>query len=69
MLVAAAGDRLDLLVLNAGTNSLDKDPDTLDLGRYQAVVGVNQHSVVHGLRAALPVMRGQASGSGLSTRR
>jgi NAD(P)-dependent dehydrogenase (short-subunit alcohol dehydrogenase family) len=55
--VAIAGDRLDLLVLNAGTNSVDKDPATLDLGRYQAVVGVNQHSVVYGLRAALPVMR------------
>lgn len=61
--VAIAGDRLDLLVLNAGTNSVDKDPATLDLGRYQAVVGVNQHSVVYGLRAALPVMRRNGGGS------
>ncbi|MEU9021208.1 SDR family NAD(P)-dependent oxidoreductase [Actinomadura sp. NPDC048394] len=61
--VAAAGDRLDVLVLNAGTNSADKDPATLDLGRYQAVVGVNQHSVVYGLRAALPVMRRNGGGS------
>jgi NAD(P)-dependent dehydrogenase (short-subunit alcohol dehydrogenase family) len=61
--VVAAGDRLDLLVLNAGANSVDKDPATLDLGRYQAVVGVNQHSVVYGLRAALPVMRRQGGGS------
>ncbi|WP_106396460.1 SDR family oxidoreductase [Actinocorallia populi] len=61
--VAAAGDRLDLLVLNAGTNSVDKDPATLDLDRYQAVVGVNQHSVVYGLRAALPVMRAGGGGS------
>ncbi|OHV45702.1 dehydrogenase [Parafrankia soli] len=62
-MVKTAGDRLDLLVLNAGTNSVDKDPATLDLDRYQAVVGVNQHSVVYGLRAALPVMRRQGSGS------
>lgn len=62
-MVAAAGDRLDLLVLNAGHNSVDKDPATMDLGRYQAVVGVNQHSVVYGLRAALPVMRRRGSGS------
>ncbi|GAA2169107.1 SDR family oxidoreductase [Actinomadura napierensis] len=61
--VGSAGGRLDLLVLNAGTNSADKDPGTLDLGRYQAVVGVNQHSVVYGLRAALPVMRGNGGGS------
>lgn len=61
--VAAAGERLDLLVLNAGTNSADKDPATLDLDRYQAVVGVNQHAVVWGLRAALPVMRRQGRGS------
>ena len=61
--VALAGDRVDLLVLNAGMNSVDKDPATLDLDRYQAVVGVNQHSVVYGLRAALPVMRRQGSGS------
>lgn len=62
-MVAATGGRLDLLVLNAGINSVDKDPATLDLDRYQAVVGVNQHSVVYGLRAGLPVMRAQGHGS------
>lgn len=61
--VAAAGERLALLVLNAGTNSVDKDPADLDLDRYHAVVGVNQHAVVWGLRAALPVMRRQGGGS------
>ncbi|MBE1533132.1 SDR family oxidoreductase [Actinomadura algeriensis] len=61
--VAAAGDRLDLLVLNAGTNCADKDPATLDLDRYAAVVGVNQHSVAYGLRAALPAMRRGGGGS------
>ncbi|WNM31928.1 SDR family oxidoreductase [Streptomyces sp. Li-HN-5-11] len=61
--VAAAGERLKLLALNAGTNSVDKDPAVLDLDRYQAVVGVNQHSVVYGLRAALPVMRRNGGGS------
>lgn len=62
-MVAVAGDRLDLLVLNAGHNSVDKDPATLDLDRYQAIVGVNQHSVVYGLRGALPVMRRHGGGS------
>jgi NAD(P)-dependent dehydrogenase (short-subunit alcohol dehydrogenase family) len=61
--VEAAGDRLDLLVLNAGMNSVDKDPATADLARYQALVGVNQHAVVWGLRAALPVMRRGGGGS------
>ncbi|GAA3389207.1 SDR family oxidoreductase [Cryptosporangium minutisporangium] len=61
--VAAAGAGLDRLVLNAGVNSVDKDPATLDLERYQAVVGVNQHSVVYGLRAALPVLRRAGGGS------
>ncbi|MFI5718596.1 SDR family oxidoreductase [Nocardia sp. NPDC051750] len=61
--VAAAGERVDLLVLNAGINSVDKDPADLDLDRYHAVVGVNQHAVVWGLRAALPVMRRQGGGS------
>ncbi|MEU1981185.1 SDR family oxidoreductase [Nocardia sp. NPDC019395] len=61
--IATAGERLDLLVLNAGINSVDKDPAELDLDRYHAVVGVNQHAVVWGLRAALPVMRRQGSGS------
>lgn len=62
-MVEAAGDRLGLLVLNAGHNCLDKDPATLDLDIYQAVVGVNQHSVVYGLRAALPVLRRGGGGS------
>ncbi|WP_024799345.1 SDR family oxidoreductase [Nocardia sp. BMG51109] len=61
--VAAAGDRLDLLVLNAGMNSADKDMATLDFEHYRAIVGVNQHAVVWGLRAALPVMRRQGGGS------
>ncbi|MEU4311836.1 SDR family oxidoreductase [Nocardia sp. NPDC024068] len=58
-----AGDELSLLVLNAGMNSSDKDPATLDLDRYRAVVGVNQHAVVWGLRAALPVLRTRGGGS------
>ncbi|QFG27065.1 SDR family oxidoreductase [Actinomadura sp. WMMB 499] len=61
--VAEAGDGLRLLVLNAGTNCADKDPATLDLDRYRAVVGVNQHSVTYGLRAALPVLRRGGGGS------
>lgn len=61
--VAAAEGRVDLLVLNAGMNSVDKDPAALDLDRYQAVVGVNQHAVVWGLRSVLPVMRRHGGGS------
>ncbi|MGC4963212.1 SDR family oxidoreductase [Gordonia sp. DT218] len=61
--VEVAGDHLDLLVLNAGMNSVDKDPASLDRDRYRAVVGVNQHAVVWGLRAALPVMRRRGRGS------
>src|SRR5688500_9650564 len=53
--VRLAGKHVELLVLNAGINSVDKDLATLDLDRYQAVVAVNQHAVVYGLRAALPV--------------
>ncbi len=61
--VAAAGNRLDLLVLNAGRNSADKDPAALDLDRYHTVVGVNQHAVMWGLRAGLPVMRRGGGGA------
>lgn len=61
--VAVAGVQLSQVVLNAGMNSVDKDPATLDLDRYQAVVGVNQHAVVWGLRAALPVLRRNGRGS------
>jgi NAD(P)-dependent dehydrogenase (short-subunit alcohol dehydrogenase family) len=61
--VEAAGPRLDQLVLNAGMNCVDKDPATLDLDRYHAVVGVNQHSVVYALKAALPLMRQTGNGS------
>lgn len=61
--VAQAGDGLDLVVLNAGMNCADKDPATMDLDRYHAVVGVNQHAVVWGLRAALPVLRRAGGGS------
>ncbi|MFD0901591.1 SDR family oxidoreductase [Actinomadura sediminis] len=60
---ADAGDGLGLVVLNAGTNCADKDPATLDLDRYRAVVGVNQHSVTYGLRAALPALRRRGGGS------
>lgn len=61
--VAAAGDHLDMLVLNAGMNCADKDLATLDPVRYHTVVGVNQHATVWGLRAALPVLRRQGRGS------
>ncbi|MFW0785592.1 SDR family NAD(P)-dependent oxidoreductase [Gordonia sp. CPCC 206044] len=61
--VDAAGEDLDVLVLNAGMNSVDKDPATLDVERYHTVVGVNQHAVVWGLRAALPTMRRHGRGS------
>ena len=62
-MIAEAGDELDQLVLNAGVNSGVTDLATLDLDWYQTVVGVNQHSVVYALRAALPVLRRNGSGS------
>ena len=61
--VAAAGDDLDQLVLNAGVNSGVRDLAGLDLDWYQAVVGVNQHSAVYVLRAALPALRANGRGS------
>jgi NADP-dependent 3-hydroxy acid dehydrogenase YdfG len=61
--VAYADDRLDLLVLNAGTDCAGNDLAMLDLRGYRSVVGVNQHAVVYGLRAALPLMRHRRSGS------
>ncbi|MFW0793875.1 SDR family oxidoreductase [Gordonia sp. CPCC 205515] len=61
--VAAAGEHLDILVLNAGRNCADKDLATLDPHVYQSIVGVNQNAAVWGLRAALPVMRRQGHGS------
>jgi NAD(P)-dependent dehydrogenase (short-subunit alcohol dehydrogenase family) len=61
--VAAAGPGLAAVALNAGVNCPDKDPADLDPARYAAVVGVNQHAVVHGLRAALPVLRARGGGA------
>ncbi|SEG85140.1 NADP-dependent 3-hydroxy acid dehydrogenase YdfG [Thermomonospora echinospora] len=61
--VAYAGDRLDLLVLNAGTGCPGWDPATLDLRGYRSAVGLSQHAVVYGLRAAIPAMRRGGGGS------
>ncbi|MEE3849482.1 SDR family oxidoreductase [Gordonia sp. LSe1-13] len=61
--VARAGERVDHLVLNAGMNCTEKDLATLDPDRYHTVVAINQHAVVWGLRAGLPVMRRQGHGS------
>ncbi|RAY17064.1 dehydrogenase [Actinomadura craniellae] len=61
--VAHVDGRLDMLVLNAETGCTATDPDVLDLSGYRSVVGTNQHGVVYGLRAALPLMRRRRSGS------
>ncbi|MBA9005394.1 SDR family NAD(P)-dependent oxidoreductase [Thermomonospora cellulosilytica] len=61
--VAYAGDGLDALVLNAGIGCAGWDPAMLDLRGYRSAVGLTQHAVVYGLRAAIPVMRRRGGGS------
>jgi NAD(P)-dependent dehydrogenase (short-subunit alcohol dehydrogenase family) len=61
--VAYADDRLDLLVLNARSDYADNDPVMLDLRGYHSAVAMNQHAIVYGLRAGLPLMRRRGSGS------
>jgi 3alpha(or 20beta)-hydroxysteroid dehydrogenase len=54
--------RIDVLVNNAGI-IVYETPDALDLAGWQKVVGVNQTGVFLGMRAVIPIMRKQRSGS------
>lgn len=60
--VAALG-RLDVLVLNAGMIEPIGPLADADPAGWAASVAVNLTGVFHGLRAAIPVMRGQGGGT------
>ncbi len=55
--------RLDIVHLNAGVIGTTTIGDTFDLERYRAVVNVNLDSVVFGVQAAAPWLRGFGGGS------
>lgn len=58
--------RLDLLHLNAGVRLGRADITELDVEEYLHIVGVNQHGVVYGMRACVPLLEA-ASGAVLVT--
>ncbi len=53
--------RLDVLVNNAGAGHFDPT-DALSLERVRAQLEINFISAIHGVRAALPIMRAQGRG-------
>lgn len=60
--VAAAGDDLDTVLLNAGVAGGFGSWDDLDPVRYRQMTAVNVDGVVFGLRAALPALRRRGGG-------
>jgi NAD(P)-dependent dehydrogenase (short-subunit alcohol dehydrogenase family) len=60
--VIAQSGRIDILVNNAGIGTFeDVEAETVD--GYQRVIGINQVGVWLGMRAVIPQMRAQSSGS------
>ena len=60
--VIAQSGRIDILVNNAGIGTFeDVEAETVD--GYQRVIGINQIGVWLGMRAVIPQMRAQSSGS------
>ena len=55
--------RLDVLISNAGVLSPNGRIHNLDTGEWERAFRVNVLGPVHGIRAAVPVMRAQRSGS------
>jgi NAD(P)-dependent dehydrogenase (short-subunit alcohol dehydrogenase family) len=53
---------LDVVVLNAGVDSLAVTLDRFDEGSYRRAMGVNLDGVVFGLVAALPALRARGGG-------
>ncbi len=63
--VAAAVDELgglDVVVLNAGVDSVAVTLDHFDEAAYRRAMGVNLDGVVYGLAAALPALRARGGG-------
>ncbi|WP_419918305.1 SDR family NAD(P)-dependent oxidoreductase [Candidatus Poriferisocius sp.] len=58
---------LDLVHLNAGIRSGVGDITTLSDDDYLRIIGVNQHGVVFGLRAAVPLLQAAGGGHALIT--
>jgi NADP-dependent 3-hydroxy acid dehydrogenase YdfG len=58
--------RLDVLVSNAGISKLGPLADG-DVDGWAAMVDVNLHGVLHGIAAAMPVFRAQATGHFVTT--
>lgn len=65
-LAVSATGRLDVLFNNAGIGGLC-DIEKLPEGRFEAFTRVHVFGVLHGLRAALPVMRAQRYGRIVNT--
>lgn len=55
--------RLDCLMNNAGSGSQRATIADVDLGQFDAAIGVHLHGVLAGMKHAVPVMAAQRSGS------
>jgi NAD(P)-dependent dehydrogenase (short-subunit alcohol dehydrogenase family) len=60
--VIARNERIDILVNNAGIGTFE-DVEAETVAGYQKVIGINQVGVWLGMRAVIPQMRAQGSGS------
>jgi NAD(P)-dependent dehydrogenase (short-subunit alcohol dehydrogenase family) len=60
--VIARSGRMDILVNNAGIGTFE-DVEAETVAGYQKVIGINQVGVWLGMRAVIPQMRAQGSGS------
>lgn len=65
--IAARHGRLDVAHLNAGIRVGQSDITALTDDEYLTVIGVNQHGVVFGLRAVVPLLEAAGGGSVIVT--
>jgi glucose 1-dehydrogenase len=56
--------RIDIMVNNAGTTSRGKDIIELEVEEYLRTIGVNQHGVFYGIKAAGQAMKDNQAGEG-----